>query len=136
MHSSRPVLQAMPSAVSRSDSAQMDCSSRGNSLRSSAWTSAGSAAQAVPLATNTATPHAMGKVWMWLVTRSRPMVLPDIVPVMAQSMLPLRMAATISAKPVCTGTAPSAVTKSAMAGLETRTRRPARSARPVIALLQ
>ena len=51
-------------------------------------------------------------------------MLPDIVPVIAQSMLPLRTLATISVNGVWTGMAPSAVTQSAWVALEMRMRRP------------
>ena len=71
-----------------------------------------------------------------VVISCRPIVLPDIVPVIAHSMLPPRMFCMISAKLVCTGVPPSDSTKSDCAGLDVRTRRPARSARLAIGAAQ
>ena len=64
------------------------------------------------------------------------MVLPDMVPVRAQSMVPARMLARISAKGALTAVPPSAVTKSACEALEVRTRRPFTDSRPANADLQ
>ena len=130
------MLQAMPSLVSRSDSAQIACSSFGNSPRSSACTSLASAFHAAALAPNTDNPQLIAIVCTCVVSSNSPMVLPDIVPVIAHSMLPLRTLGMMSAKLVCTGVPPSASTRSDCAGLEVRMRRPARSPRPLIGLLQ
>ena len=81
-----PMLQAMPSAVSRSDSSHTSRSTRGNSRLSSARRSAGSAFQAAPLAANIDSPQLMAIGWMVVVMSGRPMMLPDIVPVTAQSI--------------------------------------------------
>ena len=131
-----PVLQAMPWAVSRSDSSQMAASSGGNSLRSRVRRSAGRASQALRLAANRATPQFKGMACMCEVTACSPSPLPDSVPVMAQSMLPACTLETICANAVCTGVAPKAPTKSACAAEDTRTRRPDRSARAANGFLQ
>jgi len=70
------------------------------------------------------------------VTSCSPIALPDIVPVIAQSMLPPRRLATTSAKAVCTGMAPSATTQSDCVALEMRILRPLRSARLARGLVQ
>ena len=81
-------------------------------------------------------PQLIAIEWMCVVTSCSPIVLPDIVPVMAHSMLPLFMLVMMSANPVCTGTPPSASIRSACGGLDVRMRRVARSARLVKGLLQ
>ncbi|MNV45811.1 hypothetical protein D3C71_1376190 [compost metagenome] len=131
-----PRLQAMPSEVSRSDSSQMAASSRGSSRRSRARRSGGSASQAALLALNTASPQVTGSACTWEVRVCSPSVLPDMVPVMAHSVLPAVRLGTICAKPVSTGMPPSAPTKSAWVDDDTRVRRPARSARPRKGFLQ
>ena len=70
------------------------------------------------------------------VTSNRPMVLPVIVPVTAQSSRPWRIAGISSAKGVDTGVAPSASTQSAWVTPEMRTRRLARSASDASGLVQ
>lgn len=57
-----PVLQAMPSVVSRSDWSQTAASSFGSSVRSSACRSGGSASRFSRLAANTARPQLSGMV--------------------------------------------------------------------------
>ena len=131
-----PRLQAMPSAVSRSDSAQMAASSRGSSRRSSTRKSSGNANQAARLAPNTAKPQVTGKVCKCDVIFGSPSMLPDMVPVIAHSVLPEFRLGTICANPVSTGVAPNAPTKSACVAEDTRTRRPARSASERSVLLQ
>ena len=85
---------------------------------------------------NRDTPQLMASGCRWLVTSCRPMVLPDMVPVMAQSSVPARICGSNSAKGTKTAVAPSASTRSACVTDDTRTRRLARSASDAKARLQ
>jgi hypothetical protein len=73
-------------------------------------------------------PQLIAAALTWLVISCSPMMLPDMVPVIAQSTTPPRTFSTIAAKGMTTGTPPSASTKLACVGPDARTRRPRRSA--------
>jgi hypothetical protein len=120
-----PMLQAIRSCVSHSDSFQTSRSTRGDSrLRSSRW-SAGNVFQAAPLAANIDRPRLMAIGWMCVLTYGRPMMLPDIVPVTRQPISSRFRNGTMSSKPEVTALPPSASIQSACAGPHLRTRRPA-----------
>lgn len=105
----------------------MAASRRGSSHWSNVRKSAGKAAQAAWLAPNTASPQVTGRVCTWVVMEGRPRMLPDMVPVMAHSVLLAVRLGTICEKLVSTGTPPKAPTKSAWLADDTRTRRPVSS---------
>ena len=88
------------------------------------------------LAPKMASPQVMGKGATGVVTWYSPSVLPDMVPVIVHPVLPEARLLMIWAKPVSTGTPPSALTKSDCVAEDTRMRRPARSARLAKGFLQ
>ena len=111
-HSGAPRLQAMPSAVSRSDSAQMSASSGQLALEQFAQIRRqGSPDGAV--GAKHRQPQVTGSACTWLIKLCSPSVLPDMVPVTAHSMLPRRHIGHDLGKAGEQGSAPGALTKSA-----------------------